>query len=83
MFLPGALDAKTSREKLCGTKAMHDAIAGLFHPDSTKALVMAHMGQLVGEGYAEWDMLDNGDIRLRFHTGETFLLAKTMIIRIA
>jgi hypothetical protein len=76
-------DAKTSGRRLCGTKAMRDAIAGLFQADPAKALVMKYIGQLVAAGFAEWDMLDHGDIQLRFNTGETFLLAETVIIRLA
>ena len=75
--------AKARREKLCGTDAASDAIAGVFHADPAKALVMSYVRRLVVDGYAEWDMLENGDIRLRFQTGETFLLARAMIIRIA
>jgi hypothetical protein len=40
MFPRGALDAKTRREKLYGVDATSDAIAGLFHADPAKALVM-------------------------------------------
>ena len=83
MFPRGALDAKTRRERLCGTDATSDGIASLFHADPAKALVMTYVRRLVVDGYAEWDVLENGDIQLRFHTGETFLLARTMIIRIA
>ena len=79
---PPALDAKMRREKLRGTEATPDAIAGLIHADTAKALVMTYVGQLVADGYAEWDMLENGDVELRCHTGETFLLAETMIVRI-
>lgn len=65
------------------TEAMPDAIAGLGHADPAKARVMVYLGRLVADGHAEWHKCENGDIRLRFHTGETFLLAGTMIIRIA
>ena len=44
---------------------------------------MTYVRRLVVDGYAEWGVLENGDIQLRFHTGETFLFARTMIIRIA
>jgi hypothetical protein len=71
------------REKLRGTEATPDAIAGLIHADKAKALVMTYVGQVVAEGYAEWDMLENGDVELRCHTDEIFLLAETMIVRIA
>ena len=70
------------RRKLCSTEATPDTIAGLFHADTAKALVMQHLGQLVTDGLAEWDMLDNGDIELRLNTGETFLLAETVLIRL-
>jgi len=70
------------REKLRGTEGAPDAIAGLIHADAAKALVMTYIGQLVADGYAEWDMLENGEVQLRCHTGETFLLAETTIVRI-
>jgi hypothetical protein len=44
---------------------------------------MISIGQLVADGYAEWAMLDNGDIQLSFSTGETFLLTERAIIRLA
>jgi hypothetical protein len=72
-----------SRRKRRGTKATPDAIAGLIHADTAKALVMAYISRFVARGYAEWDLLENGDVKLRCHTGETFLLAETIIVRIA
>ena len=71
------------REKLRRTEAAPGAIAGLIHADAAKALVMTYVGQLVADGYAEWDLLENGDVQLRCHTGEIFLLAETMIVRTA
>jgi hypothetical protein len=71
------------REKLRGAEATADAIAGLIYGDTAKELVMSYIGQLVADGYAEWDVLTNGDVEVRFHTGETFLLAETMMVRIA
>jgi hypothetical protein len=69
--------------KLRGVEAKPDAIGGPTQIDTAKALVMAYVGQLVAGGYAEWDMLENGDVHLRCRTGETFLLAEAVIIRIA
>jgi hypothetical protein len=83
MFSLGAFDQRTRRRRLRGTRATPDAIAALFRADPAKALVMTCIGQLVADGHAEWDMLDNGDIQLRFSTGEKFLLAATMLIRLA
>jgi hypothetical protein len=53
-----------------------------FFADPAKALVMSNIGQLVSDGPAEWSLFDNGDVELRFFTGEVFLLADTSITRI-
>jgi hypothetical protein len=50
--------------------------------DDAKALVMSYVGQLVSGGYAEWRLLGNGDVELRFFTGEAFLLRDTAIMRV-
>jgi hypothetical protein len=73
----GDFDAKKSRRRL----RTPDAITPLFNADPAKALVMKYIGQLVADGFAELIMPANGDIQLRFNTGETFLLAETVIIR--
>lgn len=57
-------------------------IARRTDPDP-KTLVLAYLRQLIAGGYAEWHMLENGDVRLRLLTGETYLLAETTVIRIA
>ena len=59
------------------------AVARLSHGDPARTLVMKRFGQLVAGGFARWEMFDEGDIRLRLDTGETFLLAEKAIIRIA
>jgi hypothetical protein len=82
MFSLGAFGAKTGRRRRCCTKATPDAIARLCPADPAKALVMKYIGQLVADGFAEWDMLDNGNIQLRFNTGERFLLAETVIVNL-
>jgi hypothetical protein len=45
MFLTGGLQAKARREKICGTAVAPGHIAGRFHADSPKALVMTYIGQ--------------------------------------
>jgi hypothetical protein len=80
MFSLSAFGARTGRRRRCCTKAAPDAIARLYHADPAKALVMKYIGQLVADGFAEWDMLDNGHIQLHFNTGERFLLAETVIV---
>ena len=58
-------------------------IAKRFNVDPAKAIVMSYACQLVANGCAEWVLLENGDIQLSFNTGETFLLAQWVIIRLA
>ena len=78
-----AMDEKTGRRKVGGPEAPARAVAGLIQADPAKALVMSCVSQLVADGYADWDMLENGVVRLRCRTGETFLLGETTIICIA
>jgi hypothetical protein len=40
------------RRKLRGVEAAPDAVAGLIHADTAKALVMSYVRQLVADGYA-------------------------------
>ncbi len=82
MFPLGGRDARTRRAKTGRTGAAPGNIAGHFHSDPAKALVMTHIGQFVYDGYAEWTMLDNGDVELRFFSGEVFLLADATMTRV-
>jgi hypothetical protein len=63
--------------------ATSDVIAGIVHADPAKAFVMTCIGQLVVDGHAQWTMLNDGDIEFSFNSGETFLLAERVIIRLA
>ena len=76
-------DAEARRRNLCGTQAAPDPISRLLHIDPDKAAVMNWIGELVAEGWAEWGLADDGNLRLCFNTGETFLLAKTGFIRLS
>jgi hypothetical protein len=64
-------------------EATSDAIAALVQPDPAKVKVMGHLRKLVADGFAEWQKLDDGTIRLRLITGETYLLEQATITRIA
>ncbi|MBM7048515.1 MULTISPECIES: hypothetical protein [Rhizobium] len=79
MFSRGGFDAKTGRRRPPKIDAVFVALAQ-DNPD--KMLVMAHIGQLVADGFAVWDMLDSGEIEVRFNSGEIFLLAETTILRL-
>jgi hypothetical protein len=82
MFPLGGRDARMRRAKTGRTVAPPDNIADRFYGDPAKALVMAHIGQVVRDGHAEWTMLDSGDIELRFRSGEVFLLADATMTRV-
>jgi hypothetical protein len=82
MFPLGGRDARTRRAKTGRTVAAPDNIAGRLYRDPAKALVMAHIGQFVHDGYAEWTVLDTGDVELRFFSGEVFLLADATMTRV-
>jgi hypothetical protein len=71
------------RDKFRGTEAKGDAAASLVHADAARALVTGYIRRLVADGYAEWSPLANGDVEVRFRTGEAFVLTETAIIRIA
>ena len=60
-----------------------DAITDAIYSDPDRALVMTAIGQLVADGHAEWIMLDDGDVELSFNSGETFILAERVVIRLA
>ncbi|TAN00714.1 MAG: hypothetical protein EPN45_14025 [Rhizobiaceae bacterium] len=83
MFSRGGFDAKASRRNLPGTEEAIDALVALAQDNRDKALVMKYIGQLVADGYANWAMLDNGEVEVRFTSGETYLLAESTILRLA
>ena len=60
-----------------------DAITARVQSDPAKVKVMGYLRKLVAEGFAEWQTLDDGTIRLRLVTGETYLLEQATITRIA
>ena len=76
-------DAKVSPKERCGTTATPAATARLFHPDPAKLLVMNFISQLVTDAFAAWETLDDGEIELRFSTGEAFLLVEEAVLRSA
>jgi hypothetical protein len=83
MLPRGGFDAKASRERRCVTEATPDAIAALAHGDPAKALVLNDIALFVAGGYAECRRRDSGEIELRFDTGETFILADSVVVRVA
>src|SRR5262245_60162659 len=80
---PLVADARPKRNRLTAAKLAPSAIAGAVYSDPDKALVMTAIGQLVAAGRAEWTMLDDGDVELSFNSGETFILAERVVIRLA
>jgi hypothetical protein len=70
-------------DKRVRVEATSDAIAALTQSDPAKVKVMGHFRKLVTDGFAEWQTLDDETIRLRLITGETYLLERATITRIA
>ncbi|HSY55258.1 MAG TPA: hypothetical protein VK834_02305 [Bradyrhizobium sp.] len=83
MFSRGGFDAKINQRRLPGTEQSIDAVVALAEDNPDKALVVTYIGQLVADGFAAWDVLDNGDIEVLFASGEICLLAKETILRVA
>jgi hypothetical protein len=83
MLTRGGFDAKARRRKLPGTCEAVDAIVALARDNPDKALVITCIGRLFVRGFAAWEMLENGEIEVRFNSGEAFLLAETTILRLA
>jgi hypothetical protein len=82
MTLIGSSNVKMRREKSGDTNATSESVIGRLYADPTKTLVMNFIRRFVNEGFAEWHTLENGDIELRFFTGEVFLLAEKAVTRI-
>ncbi|MEI9850290.1 MAG: hypothetical protein WDN24_04820 [Sphingomonas sp.] len=78
---PRIPSSPSRRRRLCGTRSLPDIRSAL--PDLEKAAVLGWLDEMVAGGDAEWDQLDSGDIRLRLDTGETYLLGRTGIVRLA
>jgi hypothetical protein len=83
MLTRGGFGAKTSRGKSRSTEESINEVVALAKGNPDKALVMTYIGRLVADGFAVWEMLENGEIELRFNSGETYLLAETTILRLA
>jgi hypothetical protein len=82
MFPVAGRDARMRRAKTDKTVAPPDTIAGRFYGDPAKAFAMAHIGQFVSDGHAEWTTLDNGGVELRLSSGEVFLLTNATMTRV-
>lgn len=83
MFSNGGLKARTSRRKLPGTEKAIGALIALAKDNPDKAFVMSYIGRLVAGGFAVWELLETGEVEVRFASGETYLLAETTILRLA
>jgi hypothetical protein len=83
MFRIGEVNRKIGRNEAGGTLASADDVVARFSDDPAKSLVMMYFSQFVSGGYAEWHARDDGDLELRFVTGEIFLLADTTMTRLA
>ncbi|MFS8047727.1 hypothetical protein [Rhizobium sp. BR 314] len=60
-----------------------DALVTLAAANPGKALVLSYVVQIAADGCAVWNILENGEIEVRFNSGEIFILAETTILRLA
>ena len=82
MVSRGGFNAKRPGASSPAETAFETFVAlGQDQPD--KAQVMKYIGQLVVDGHAEWQMLDNGEVEVRFTSGEIYVLSKATILRLA
>lgn len=70
------------RVEMCGRAIRSGHAAGDGEAEA-KALVMSYAKQEVSEGRAEWNVLDSGDVELRFRSGEIYVLGEFSVTRTA
>lgn len=71
-----------TRKEIGDAMASADQLAERRYSDIAKALVMGQVAQFVRVGLAQWHELNNGDIEVRFMSGELFHFGKTSIARV-
>jgi len=72
---------KVTRQRRPGS-ASSTSVFERSYADPAKTLVMAHIGRLVAEGFADWRPLADDEIELSLAGGEVFVLGKILITRI-
>jgi hypothetical protein len=81
--MPPTVEPQADAARTHGRMDVSDDIASRAYTDPAKALVMSCVGEFVSCGHAEWSLLDNGTVELRFLTGEIFLLGDQTVTRMA
>jgi hypothetical protein len=71
-----------ARRKIRDATASADQLAKRRYSDIAEALVMGQVVQFVRVGLAQWNELSNGDIEVRFMSGELFHFGKMSIVRV-
>ena len=83
MLFRGDIDARNGRHARAETDETFDAVAALAAGNPDRELVLSHVARMVADGLAAWNIFDNGEIEVRFNTGETFIFAETTVLRLA
>lgn len=83
MFSRGGFDAMTGQQGRASLEEAIDSLVAIAKDNPDKARVMAYIGQLVADGFAVWEKHENGEVEVRFASGEIYLLAETTILRLA
>jgi len=83
MLFRGDIDAENGRQARAEKEEAFDAIAAFAASDPDRALVLSYVARLVADGFAVWDIFENGEIEVRFNSGEMFIFAETTVLRLA
>jgi hypothetical protein len=75
--------ARRFGHQICASPPRYCGAGWRNYADPDKARVMGWIDGLVPAGHAEWGVLGNGDVELRFMTGEVFRFSEELVIRVA
>jgi hypothetical protein len=81
--MPSTVEPQADAAGRPGRTEACDDLTQFVYADPAKALVMSCISELVGCGQAEWSLRDDGNVELRFLTGEIFLLGDRTVTRTA
>jgi hypothetical protein len=85
-FVSAGTDKSTDRRPCNSNGLAASGIQSAPDPacaNPAKEYVLSCLSRLARDGIADWRVLGNGDVELRFKTGETYILGDKVITRSA
>ncbi|WP_176590354.1 hypothetical protein [Sphingobium sp. EM0848] len=82
MFSRGGYSASAKRRRRDQAEKVSAGFVAFAKDDPEKKLVLTYIARLVVDGHAEFEAQMNGEIEVRFTSGEIYLLAETAILRL-